>query len=89
MRVNSGEPDGRGSDTPTEPQRLARLFHDMRGPLNIVIGMTDLLVRGEVPAGSAQQMEFLRDILGAGQRLLDLVDAASRFVGNAPSGRNE
>jgi signal transduction histidine kinase len=90
MRANSGEGDRAGGDTLTEQQCLARLFHDMRGPLNIVIGMGDLLVRGEVDPASPQHMEFLRDILQAGQRLLQLVDGAARVVGNvAPSGRTE
>lgn len=84
MRAQSRERAGPGCDAPAEQQRLARLFHDMRGPLNVVIGMTDLLVRGEVDPGSTQHMEFLRDILESGQRLLELVDGASRSVGKAP-----
>jgi signal transduction histidine kinase len=90
MRGNSGEGDRAGGDALAEQHCLARLFHDMRGPLNIVIGMSDLLVRGEVDPASPQHMEFLRDILQAGQRLLQLVDGASRVVSNvAASGRSE
>ena len=90
MRANSGEGDRVGGDALTDQQCLARLFHDMRGPLNIVIGMSDLLVRGEVDPASPQHLEFLRDILQAGQRLLRLVDGASCVVDNvAPSGRTE
>ena len=85
IRANSGEEDERRGDAPIGPQHLARLFHDMRAPLNIVIGMTDLLVQGQVEPGSAQQMEFLYDILNAGQRLLNLVDGASRLVGTGSS----
>jgi len=52
--------------------------------------MGDLLVRGEVDPASPQHMEFLRDILQAGQRLLELVDGAARVVGDiASSGRTE
>jgi signal transduction histidine kinase len=90
MRANSAEGDRADGDALTEQQCLARLFHDMRGPLNIVIGMSDLLVRGEVDPGSPQHMEFLRDILQSGQRLLQLVDGASCLMGNAAaSGRTE
>jgi K+-sensing histidine kinase KdpD len=89
-RANSGQGSGRRGEEPLDPPYLARLFHDMRGPLNIVIGMTDLLVREQVEPGSAQHAEFLRDILNAGQRLLQLIDGASRLVGKgSPSGRVE
>ena len=66
-----------------ENDSLRRLFHDMRTPLNVVIGMTDLLLRGEVAPGSPQHDEFLGDILGAGRRLLELVNTFSTAASGA------
>jgi len=60
-----------------EGQGLRRLFHDMRTPLNIIIGWADLMARGEVDPVTPQQREILGYILEAGQQMQTLVERAS------------
>jgi len=80
-----------GSDGQSvERERLLRLFHDMRTPLNVIVGWADLLVRGEVDSVSPQQLEILRDILEAGRQLVNLVDGFPMDAGTkADGGRTE
>ena len=58
----------------TERERLFRLFHDMRAPLTVIIGWSELLVNDEVDPLSPKQRDFLGDILEAGQQLVKLVE---------------
>jgi signal transduction histidine kinase len=51
---------------------LANMSHELRTPLNSIIGFTDLLHDGEVPA--EQQRELLADILRSGRHLLKLIN---------------
>ena len=76
-KVEEGEVNGGGPDPVADRKRLKRLFHDMRGSLNVVIGMSELLVSGAVDPAAPQHQEFLADVLTAGRRLLELVDEFS------------
>jgi len=80
------EGEGGVADPAAQRKRMRRLFHDMRGPLNVVIGMTELLVNGEVDPSSPQHREFLNDVLAAGRRLLALVNDVSTSVEADPEG---
>jgi signal transduction histidine kinase len=51
---------------------LANMSHELRTPLNSIIGFTDLLHDGEVPA--AEQVELLGDILRSAKHLLKLIN---------------
>lgn len=54
---------------------LAKLSHDLRTPLNIIIGFTELML-DEVPGKiNEQQRLSLNDILDSARRLLELVNS--------------
>ena len=52
-------------------QFLARMSHDIRTPLNSIIGMTDVL--GDTSLDSNQQ-SYLKTIVSSGKNLLDLIN---------------
>jgi signal transduction histidine kinase len=52
---------------------LAKLTHDLRSPLNGVLGFGKLLHDGKAGALSEQQREVLADILEGGKALLSVV----------------
>ena len=52
---------------------LAKLTHDLRSPLNGVLGFGKLLHDGKAGALSEQQREVVADILEGGQALLRVV----------------
>jgi signal transduction histidine kinase len=55
-------------------ERLEKISHDLRTPLNIIIGFTELLL-DEVPGKiNDEQRRSLNDILNSGQRLLSLLN---------------
>jgi signal transduction histidine kinase len=53
---------------------LASMSHELRTPLNGVIGFAELLVDGKAGPVSAQQREYLTDILNSGRHLLRLIN---------------
>ncbi|HEY7216465.1 MAG TPA: response regulator [Thermoanaerobaculia bacterium] len=53
---------------------LANMSHELRTPLNAIIGFTELIHDGKVGAVSAEQKEFLGDILNSSQHLLQLIN---------------
>ena len=61
------------------------LSHDLRTPLNIIIGFSELMLE-EIPGKiNEEQRRDLKDILSSGQRLLGLVNAMlGRVEGQAP-----
>jgi signal transduction histidine kinase/DNA-binding NarL/FixJ family response regulator/HPt (histidine-containing phosphotransfer) domain-containing protein len=50
---------------------LAAMSHEIRTPLNAVIGLTELSLRGPLPA---EQRDNLETVLGAAHSLLDLIN---------------
>jgi signal transduction histidine kinase len=57
---------------------LAKLTHDLRSPLNGVLGFGKLLHDGKAGALSEQQRELAADILESGQALLGVVTQLER-----------
>lgn len=53
---------------------LASLSHELRAPLNAVIGFSDVLLDQVVGELNEQQEKFLRDIYASGQHLLALIN---------------
>ena len=66
----SGEP-GAGDD------ELRALVHDLRTPLTIVQGFSDLLVRRGAELEPEQRAEYAQRIADAARELRDLVDRAA------------
>jgi signal transduction histidine kinase len=53
---------------------LANMSHELRTPLNAIMGFAKLMVHGKVGPVSAQQQEFLGDILKSSNHLLQLIN---------------
>ncbi len=53
---------------------LANMSHELRTPLNGVIGFAEILYDGRVGPVSAEQKEFLGDILASSRHLLQLIN---------------
>jgi signal transduction histidine kinase len=70
-----------GTDTPAPRRYVAadgavdvvRLAHDLRAPLNGVLGFAKLLLDGRAGALGEQQREFVADVLEGGHALLKVV----------------
>jgi signal transduction histidine kinase len=59
--------------TRAKSEFLARMSHELRNPLNAIIGYSELLIES-VPAISDQKSKDLTSIRGAGHKLLNLVN---------------
>jgi protein-histidine pros-kinase len=53
---------------------LANMSHELRTPLNAIIGFAELMHRGKVGPVSAEQHEYLGDILTSSKHLLHLIN---------------
>ncbi len=64
-----------GESAPVEADFSTDLAHDLRTPLNIIIGFSELLLE-EIPGKlNKEQRLDITDILKSGRRLLKLVNA--------------
>lgn len=62
-----------------ELEAFARtVAHDLRAPLNAVIGFAELLAQPETPAD--QTADFAQEIVGAGRRMTKLIDSLLSFA---------
>lgn len=59
---------------------LNHLSHELRSPLNAVIGFAELMKRGKVGAISDAHKEYLGDIIASSRQVLRLVDDAVDFA---------
>jgi protein-histidine pros-kinase len=53
---------------------LANMSHELRSPLNAIIGFTELMYKGKTGPVSADQREYLGDILTSSRHLLQLIN---------------
>ena len=53
---------------------LANMSHELRTPLNHIIGFTDLVLSRSFGELTAEQEEFLNDVLGSSRHLLSLIN---------------
>ena len=60
--------------TQVKSEFLANMSHELRTPLNAIIGFTHLMHRGRVGPVSAEQQEYLGDILTSSRHLLQLIN---------------
>ncbi len=67
---------------------LSNVSHEMRTPLNGILGLTNLLRSGAIDPGSPKFAQFLDQVDGSGQKLLKLIEAVLQ-IANAESGRLE
>src|SRR5687768_3550463 len=67
----------------------ARIRHDLRTPVNAIIGYSEMLIEDAEEAGSAGITADLRRIHGAGHRLLALIDDIVRLSEGAEKDEDE
>jgi len=53
---------------------LANMSHELRSPLNGIIGFTELMYDGKLGPVSAENREYLGDVLTSGRHLLQLIN---------------
>lgn len=53
---------------------LANLSHELRTPMNAIMGFSELIASGAVGEVNAKQAEYLRDVQTSAKRLLDLIN---------------
>jgi len=54
---------------------MARLRHDLRTPLTVVIGFAEILA-GERPLTEDERRDYAQRVLSAGMEMRDLIDSA-------------
>jgi adenylate cyclase len=67
----------------------ARIRHDLRTPVNAIIGYSEMLLEDAEEGGSAAITADLRRIHGAGHKLLALIDDIVRLSEGADKGEDE
>ena len=77
-RVRTAELEIRGREAQQanrlKSEFLANMSHELRTPLNAIIGFAELMHRGKVGRVSADQEEYLGDILTSSKHLLRLIN---------------
>jgi signal transduction histidine kinase len=58
----------------TKSEFLANMSHELRTPLNHIIGFTDLVLSRSFGGLTAEQEEFLKDVLTSSRHLLSLIN---------------
>lgn len=64
-------------------RRLAQLRHDLRTPLTVVVGFTDLLSRDDLSA--EQRRHYASRVASAAAEMRDMIDALAPDGDGAPA----
>ena len=59
----------------TAPDGIAKLRHDLRTPLTVVIGFAEIL-SGERPLTDDERRDYAQRVLSAGIEMRELIDSA-------------
>jgi adenylate cyclase len=74
-RADDGEPgDGDGAGFPFVVDRISQLRHDLRNPVNQILGYGELLIEESAQAGRPAPLGGLRSIIAGGKRVVALID---------------
>ena len=65
----------------TPEDELRALVHDLRTPLTLVAGFSDLLVRRADDLPASERDEYVRRIADAAREMRELLDRVDRQVG--------
>src|SRR6185503_20661688 len=65
---------------------MSTLSHELRSPLNAIIGFSEALRDGLLGPMSDAQRECIGNIFAGGQQLLSLINAATKLPHGAPGG---
>lgn len=57
-----------------KPEFLAEMTHELRSPLNTILGFAELMHEGTVGPVADDHKEYLADILSSGRQLLRMID---------------
>jgi signal transduction histidine kinase len=57
-----------------KPEFLAEMTHELRSPLNTILGFAELMHEGTVGPVADDHKEYLGDILASGRHLLQMID---------------
>ena len=57
------------------PDGIAKLRHDLRTPLTVVIGFAEIL-SGDRPVTDAERRDYAQRVLSAGIEMRELIDSA-------------
>jgi signal transduction histidine kinase len=60
---------------PDRPDGIAKLRHDLRTPLTVVIGFAEIL-SGERPITDDERRDYAQRVLSAGIEMRELIDSA-------------
>jgi len=66
---------------------LANMSHEVRTPLNAILGFSDLIASGLAGPTTAKQDEYLKDAMSAGKHLLSLINSVLELA-KLESGRS-
>ena len=71
---------------------LSMMNHELRTPLNHIIGLAQVLEGSEIKSDDAESNEFLKNIRGSGEQMLQIVDRIlefSRLTSEQPSNTSD
>ncbi len=64
-----------GTTANAKSDAIGRVSHDIRTPLNAIIGFADVMIGEQFgPVGNPRYLEYLKDIRASGERVAGLID---------------